>query len=65
MIFKSQHALEKYTKTKFRVRKSVRWLEHVPCLITEHQTNNKWNMGKKTVNKELIKKETSAVDHRG
>ena len=32
VIFKFGHALEQYPKIKFRVRQSVRWLEHIPCL---------------------------------
>ena len=32
VIFKSGHALEQYPKMKFRVRQSVRWVEHIPCL---------------------------------
>ena len=31
-IFKSRHVLEQYPKIKLRVRQSVRWLEHIPCL---------------------------------
>ena len=33
VIFKSGHALEQYRKIKFRVRQSVRWLKHIPCLL--------------------------------
>ena len=29
VIFKSGHALEQYPKIKFRVRQSVRWLQHI------------------------------------
>ena len=29
--FKSDHALEKYSKITFKFRQSVRWLEHIPC----------------------------------
>ena len=32
VIFKSGHVLEQYPKIKFRVRQSIRWLKHVPCL---------------------------------
>ena len=31
-IFKSGHALEQSSKIKSRVRQSVKWLEHIPCL---------------------------------
>ena len=33
VIVKSRHALEQYPKIKFRVRQSVRWLGHIPCLL--------------------------------
>ena len=33
VIFKSGHALEQYLKIKFRVSQSIRWLEHISCLI--------------------------------
>ena len=32
VIFKSGH-LEQYPKIKSKVRQSVRWLEHIPCLL--------------------------------
>ena len=39
VIFKSRHALEQYPEIKFRVRQSVRWLEHIPCL---HECSRKF-----------------------
>ena len=33
VILKSGHVLEQYLKIKFRVKQSVRRLEHVPCLF--------------------------------
>ena len=35
--FKSRYPLEQYPKTEFRVRRSVRWLEHIPCIFSRHQ----------------------------
>ena len=32
VVFKLGHALVKYPKIKFRVRQSVRGLDHIPCL---------------------------------
>ena len=32
IVFKSGHVLEQYPKTKFRVKQSIRCLEHIPCL---------------------------------
>ena len=32
VIFKSGRAPEQYPKIKFRVKQSVTWLEHIPCL---------------------------------
>ena len=33
VIYKSGYALEQYSKIKFTVKQSVRWLEHMPCLF--------------------------------
>ena len=41
VIFKSGHALEQYSKIKFRVRHSVRWLEYIPCLNCVYHLNVK------------------------
>ena len=41
VIFKSGHALEQYSKIKFRVRQSVRWLEYIPCLNCVYHLNVK------------------------
>ena len=30
--FQILNTLEQYPKIKFRIRQSVRWLEHIPCL---------------------------------
>ena len=37
LIFKSGHVLEQYPKIKYCVRQSVRWLEHIPCLMCSNQ----------------------------
>ena len=39
-VFKLGHAPEQYPTMKFRVRQSVRWLEHIPYLLVPNVVIN-------------------------